>query len=533
LAIQRGSEQWRIYCLAVVWTGLLIPSLAAAVDTKADAIRREAEQAAKARQWDRACELYEQLPPKDRSQAATRKQYLNCLRHANLVRRHRDPLYNGQPLFNQDVRTALRVYHEVTTKLRTTFINPAKTDFTHLFQYGLDELLMALDEEVFRQERLPDAAADAILAFQVKLRSTWGRQEIKTQKDLEAEIYRVAQAGWSDLGLEPVIAVMEFACGACSGLDEYTLVLTPSQFSEVYASLEGEMAGIGIEVAVRGQKVIITQVLMGTPAAMMGLKPNDEVIQIDKKPLAGLSEETVAELLRGLPDTLVELEVLGMGDMMPRTLILTRKLIRVPSVGQVQMVQDAIGYCRLLSFQKTTVDELDKALLELNMSGMKVLILDLRGNWGGSFPAAVQVAARFLPKGELIVTTQSHVKDENRKYKAEFSGALDIPLVVLVDGETASAAEVVAGALRDHKRAKLVGQPTFGKGSIQTVLNLETWRAGGVRITLAKFVSPLGNTFHLMGVTPDYLEERTPYSMSDAQLNTAIRVAHQLNLTRQ
>jgi carboxyl-terminal processing protease len=512
---------------------LLIPSLATAIDTKADAIRREAEQAAKDRQWDRACDLYEQLPPKERSQAATRKLYLNCLRHANIVRRHRDPLYNGQPLFNKDVRTALRVYHEVTSKLRATFIDPTKTDFTHLFRYGIDELLMALDEEVFRQERLLDATPDTILAFQVKLRTTWGRQEVKSQKDLEAEIYRVAQHGWTDIGLEPVIAVMEFACGACSGLDEYTLVLTPSQFTEVYASLEGEVAGIGIEVAVREQKVIITQVLMGTPAALMGLKPNDQLTQIDKKPLLGLPEETVAELLRGLPDTLIELEVIGMGDAMPRTLMLTRKLIRVPSVGQVQMVQDTIGYCRLSSFQKTTADELDKALLELNMSGMKVLILDLRGNWGGSFPAAVQVAARFLPEGKLIVSTKSHVKDENRTYKAEFAGALDLPLLVLIDGETASAAEVVAGALKDHKRAKLVGQPTFGKGSIQTVLNLETWRAGGVRITLAKFVSPLGNTFHLMGVTPDYFEERAPYSMSDAQLNTAIRVAHALNLTRQ
>jgi carboxyl-terminal processing protease len=164
---------------------------------------------------------------------------------------------------------------------------------------------------------------------------------------------------------------------------------------------------------------------------------------------------------------------------------------------------------------------------------MKILVLDLRGNWGGSFPAAVEVAGRFLPEGKLIVTTKSHVKDENRKYTAKFPGALNIPLVVLVDGETASAAEVVAGALKDHKRAKLVGQPTFGKGSIQTVLNLETWRAGGVRITLAKFVSPLGNTFHLLGVTPDYLEERNPLSMSDQQLQAAVGVAVQLNPMQQ
>jgi carboxyl-terminal processing protease len=518
---------------AVMWTALVLPSLVLAADARTDALRRDAEQAAKARQWEQACDLFEQLPPKERSQPEVRKQYLNALRHANLVHRHRDPLYGRPLLFNQDLRTAFSVYREVTRKLREHFVDPAKTDSRLLFRYGLDELRMALDEEVFRQERLPGVKSETIQAFQIKLRQTWGPQDIKTQKDLEAEIYRVAQAARIDLNLEPVVTVLEFACGACSGLDEYTLVLTPSQFSEVYASLEGETVSVGIEVAVRGQKVIITQVLMGSPAAMTGLKPNDWVLQIDKKPLDNLPEDAVAERLRGLPGSLVELEVVSIDDMKPKTVMLTRQIIRVPSVAQVQMVQDGIGYCHLLSFQKTTVDELDEALMQLKMQGMKALILDLRANWGGSFPAAVQVAERFLPEGKLIVTTKSHVRDENRKYTAKFPGALDIPLVVLVDGETASAAEVVAGALKDHKRAKLVGLPTFGKGSIQTVLNLDTWRAGGVRITLAKFVSPLGNTFHLLGVTPDYLEERNPLSMSDLQLDTAVRVARELNLMRQ
>src|SRR5262249_52965446 len=157
------------------------------------------------------------------------------------------------------------------------------------------EVLMALDEEVFRQERLGGVRPEIIMAFQVKLRTTWGRVEIKSQKDLEAEVYRVAQAGWTELGLEPVITVMEFACGACSGLDVYTIVRTPSRFSEVYASLEGEVGSAGTEGAGRGQKVITPQVYMGPPAAMIGLKPNDQVTQIDKKPLGGLPEETVAE----------------------------------------------------------------------------------------------------------------------------------------------------------------------------------------------------------------------------------------------
>ena len=242
-----------------------------------------------------------------------------------------------------------------------------------------------------------------------------------------------------------------------------------------------------------------------------------------------VSEEEVGERLKGSPGSLIELEVLALGESKPRTVVLTRQAIRVPSVVDVQMLprHPGVGYCRILSFQKNTVQELDEALLQLRMQGLKALIVDLRGNWGGIFAVAIQVTERFLPEGKVIVSTQSQLADQNRRYKAGYPGALDLPLVLLVDGETASAAEVVAGALHDHGQAILVGMPTYGKWSIQRVLQLETVKAGGLRITLARFLSPGGHAYNIVGVKPDELVPRS-LSMMDNQLEAAIGVANKL-----
>jgi carboxyl-terminal processing protease len=180
-----------------------------------------------------------------------------------------------------------------------------------------------------------------------------------------------------------------------------------------------------------------------------------------------------------------------------------------------------------LTFQKNTVQELDDALVELKMQGLKVLILDLRGNRGGLLAPAIQVAERFLAKGKTIVSTQSGVPDQNRLFKANYPDALVIPLVVLVDGETASAAEVVAAALKDNVRATLVGQTTYGKWSIQRVLQLET-SGSGVRITLAKLVSPLHEKYNFNGIKPDLAVDQ-----GDQQLEAAIQQAISLAFMRQ
>jgi carboxyl-terminal processing protease len=178
---------------------------------------------------------------------------------------------------------------------------------------------------------------------------------------------------------------------------------------------------------------------------------------------------------------------------------------------------DGVAYLQIASFTKTTLQEMEKALMELKMRGMKALVLDLRGNPGGLFPVAVQVAERFLPEG-IIVSTQGQ---SSRTFESHSGmSAYLMPLVVLVDNETASAAEVLAGALKENQRAYLVGLPTYGKGTIQTVLQLTD--AGGVRITLARFFTPLGQPYNGVGVTPDRLESMRAREVATEQARTML-----------
>jgi carboxyl-terminal processing protease len=187
---------------------------------------------------------------------------------------------------------------------------------------------------------------------------------------------------------------------------------------------------------------------------------------------------------------------------------------------------DGVGYLRLANFQKTTPQEMESALLSLRSRGLRVLVLDLRGNPGGLFPAAVQVADRFLPPGVIVTTTQGQMRGVNKQYFAQSPlAAIDVPLIVLVDGDTASAAEVVAGALKDNQRALLVGQTTYGKGSIQSLVPLQV--GGGIRLTLARFYTPQGQPFAGVGVAPHLVEPRRD-SMRDYQLELALEQAARL-----
>jgi hypothetical protein len=439
------SAQW-LTCRAAFLTILFAPPLPPA-DPGQDDLRRAATRAEQARQWDKARDLYEQLLVKDRTDPQLRRLFLNCHRLANLVQRHRDSTYRDQ-LADKDLRGAFRIYREIVGKLRGHYLDPDKVDYTQLFQYGLEELLLALDNDVFRQERLPGSVAtSALAAFRSQVHDSWSGRIIQSQRELETEIARIAQAGRVAVGLEPVVTVMEFVCGACHGLDEYTLYLTPGQLADVHARLEG---------------------------------------------------------------------------------------IHEPSVADAQVLREhpGVAYCRVLGFQKATSHEFDEALVQLQMQGMKILILDLRGNGGGYVPSAIEMTERFLPAGKVIVTTVSQVPDQTRVHKAQHPSPVACPVVVLVDQETASAAEVVAGALQAHQRATLVGQPTFGKWSMQRVLDLKS-ASSGLRVTLARFLSPGSQPYTIKGVIPDVLAEQSPGSMADNQLLVAIQVALRLVEPRQ
>jgi carboxyl-terminal processing protease len=247
-------------------------------------------------------------------------------------------------------------------------------------------------------------------------------------------------------------------------------------------------------VASNAESVLaVDKVAPGSWASQSGVKDGDRIVRMTRK------EE------KGEVGPLVEIEVMSQGEKSPRVVKLPDS---VPSVVEVEMMPGGIAYLRLVSFQKTTLPELEKALAELQAQGMRALILDLRGNPGGLFPVSVEVAERFLPDG-IIVTTQGQVAAFNRTFESHTGmAAVDVPLFVLIDGETASAAEVLSGALKDNQRAMLIGTPTYGKGTIQTVMQLTD--GGGVRLTLARFFTPRGQPYNGVGVAPHLNEPMRP-----------------------
>jgi carboxyl-terminal processing protease len=437
------------------------------------------------------------------------------------VRRHSDPIYKSK-LVALPVSQALDLYVEVLTKLNRQYADRVKVPIDKLYVNGLDEYRAALSDPTFLREHLANIDSSKLVDLGDRLRNEYASRAVATIKDARAIVRDLAWEAQRLTGLSPTVTILEFACGASNALDEYTVFLTPGQPLDDPAALSGELAAYGLLLNWKDRRLVIDRIVPGTWAAGLGLQTGDQITRVGKQALDQLLPEAIADLLRGDAASVSELSVLTAGASMPRVVSLPEF---VPSVQDDRIEREGIGYLRLANFQKTTLQELDSSLLRLRSEGMRVLILDLRGNPGGLFASAVQVADRFLPSG-VIVSTQGQVRQYTKTYLAQNPmTALDVPLVVLVDGETASAAEVVAGALKENERAILVGQQTYGKGSIQKLLTLQA--GGGLYLTLARLYNPRGQAFANVGVTPDIVEPRRD-AMKDFQFDVAVEQATRL-----
>lgn len=522
----------RSLLLVVLLPASLLAVEAAPADRAARLLER-AEHLAASGEWLLACEVYEQLLGQDRHRPEVRDRYLLCLRHAQQVRRCSDPTYRQQAR-DLTLTRALELYAEVLNRLRSSYVDRDKVELPALTRLGIDEVRGALRCADFRREFLSAAAAQRLGLFEREI-DHMTRQPPRTQAELIALARELALAGQKALDLRPTVLVLEMICGACNGLDEHSAYLTPGQLQEVYESLQGQPVGIGVELVQEGGQLVIQQILTGSPADLAGLKAGSWLTRINQRSTVALTQEAAEDLLRGEVGSTVEVEVIG-GDMRARVVKLTRQTVPLPSVSEPRLVGDrmfGIGYLQVIGFQESTVQEIDDALAKLQAAGMKVLILDLRGNPGGLVEVAIQIVQRFLPSG-IIASTHGQLRAYNRTYEAHNPNAWLLPLVVLVDGETASSAEMVAGALKENDRGRLVGVPTFGKGSIQHYWRLS---GGGLRLTVARFLSPSGQAYSGVGVQPHLRVDRdeTPFSMDpeqDAQVRAALETARNLLMAR-
>jgi len=295
--------------------------------------------------------------------------------------------------------------------------------------------------------------------------------------------------------------------GMLSGLDPHSSFLDPEAFKEMRVGTEGEFGGLGIEVTMEDGFVKVVSPIEDTPAARAGLKTGDLIIRLDSKAVKGMSLNEAVKMMRGKPGSDITLTVVREGQPKPLTFTLTRAVIKIQSVKQ-RMLDDGFGYVRITQFQANTADTLKDALNKLKQQhkgNLKGLVLDLRNNPGGVLNAAVAVSDAFLTSG-LIVYTEGRVADSELKFSATPADLINgAPMVVLVNGGSASASEIVAGALQDHKRAVIMGTKTFGKGSVQTILPMTGGSA--LKITTARYYTPSGRSIQATGILPDVVTE--------------------------
>lgn len=291
--------------------------------------------------------------------------------------------------------------------------------------------------------------------------------------------------------------------GMLSGLDPHSAFLNQDEFKDLQVGTTGQFGGLGIEVSMEDGFVKVVSPIDDTPAQRAGVMAGDLIIRLDDTPVKGMSLNDAVKIMRGKPGTDITLTIVREGVEKPLTFTITRDIIKVKSVKS-RMLDKGFGYVRISSFQTGTGDDVRKAVSELkkeNKGKLGGLVLDLRNNPGGVLGAAVSVSDAFLRKGK-VVYTEGRAADAELEFNATPDDILDSsPLVVLVNGGSASASEIVAGALQDHKRAVLMGSRTFGKGSVQTIFPMSNNTA--VKITTARYYTPAGRSIQAEGIVPD------------------------------
>jgi len=357
-----------------------------------------------------------------------------------------------------------------------------------------------------------------------------------------AEVFNAIKQGY----VEPIDdkkLITHAISGMLSNLDPHSTYLDADAFKDLQVGTQGEFGGLGIEVGMEDGLVKVVSPIEDTPAYRAGLKTGDLIYKLDDTVVKGLTLSDAVKRMRGKPKTQIKLGVLRKGEAKPLEFTLTREVIKVQSVKS-KLVEDGYGYLRVTSFQENTAASVVKHLNDLYKPGqLKGLVLDLRNDPGGLLNGAVGVSAAFLPPKTLITSTDGRTADAKHEFfaspedylrgsKEDYiknlpAEARKVPMIVLVNGGSASASEIVAGALQDHKRALVLGTPTFGKGSVQTVLPLPGNTA--IKLTTARYYTPSGRSIQAKGIVPDIAVEESANGSSTQRLREADLEHHLTN----
>ena len=447
--------------------------------------------------WSGAMACYEDAL-KQWPRADFRHRLRLCEIHYRLGRRYQDRSFRDVLLRLPGPR-ALELYDELLERIESHYVETVALD--PLLRRGLDNLDVALRDPSFLKANAPTVTPARALALREIFRKRRAALATHSRAEAAAEVRAVAEQGRQSLGLAAAPIVLEFVFGACDALDDYTSYLTPDKLDDLYSMIDGNFVGLGVELKQDDHGLKLVGVLPDGPASEAGMRPGDRITQVGGQNVAGLGLDEAANRLQGSEGTAVRVTVQH-PDGTEQTLDLTRRAVEVHSVAQSKIVEpiSGVGYVQLTGFQKSSTEELDRAISALQKQGMRFLVLDLRGNPGGLLNVAVEMADRFLDDG-IIVSTRGRAPGQSSIYRARPGAPWRMPVAVLIDRDSASASEILAGALKDNRRAIILGQRSYGKGSVQSIYSLRTAPAG-LKLTTAKFYSPTDRPYSEQGVEP-------------------------------
>ncbi|MCL2305294.1 MAG: S41 family peptidase [Planctomycetaceae bacterium] len=482
--------------------------------------------------WSDAILVYEKGLKNFSTSPVLLKQYRLCRYQVELGRRYHDVTFE-QLLRRTPLDEALKIYAEVFTQIHEKHID--SPDWKTLFEYGLDNLEIALGNQEFLQWNKIHASPEELESLCRKIRETAQPWSFRHIEDMKNGALNIADLVRNEIGLQYTVVLMEFVCGAACGLDPHTTFLTLRQLNDFFSTIEGSFVGIGIDIDTSDPKsdvLTIAKVHPNSPAMQAGLQDGDSIFAVNGTLTAGLGIDRAADLLQGEDGTAVVLQTkTSFGK--HREIRIIRREIEIVSVEDVHLIDGKIGYIRINCFQASTTREMKNALETLRRQGMQSLILDLRGNPGGLLSVAVEVANLFLDRG-IIVRTQDRSSQSETIRRAEVSGTNSVPLYVLIDEESASASELFAEAIQEHKRGVLIGTQSYGKGTVQILCRLPdnkvNTQVAGLKLTVERFYSPSGVSCCNVGVRPDIvipseLEQTVVASKPDLTVGTIAEAA--------
>lgn len=431
--------------------------------------------------------------------------------HFKIDRRYADKSFQSSLLVIPEAE-ALDLYDELLAQVRRNFVDPLS--YLTVVAHGTESFYIALANPKFLENNLPPARSEAdrearkdnVKQLRTVLRERFWNRPVQDRDQARQLVREVCAHARQTTGMQSQAVVMEYLFGGCNALDDYSGFLTADRFQDLNSNINGEFVGIGVEMkAIEAEGMLLVNVLPESPASTGGLKRGDHIQAIDGVDVRNATIDDAAQRLRGEIGSRVKLKIARASKVWDAVLI--RREVQVKSIPEMKIVDrdNGIGYIKLIGFQKSTAQEFETAMRSLEAQGMRALILDVRGNPGGLLTAAVELLDRLIDNNGVLVSTRGRSTDQNWTYRSQQNGASSVPLVLLTDGDSASASEIVAGAIKDHHRGTIVGRKTYGKWSVQSIFHVG--RATGLRLTTARFYSPNGHTYGQVGIEPDVLVE--------------------------